>query len=106
MSWRNSAQRTGMNAQPLGNTRRWGSGASSGIGAGGYERAPPKRSYDYDMSRASHHEGARKRRSRWGDESDRKDASSAAITGNVSGQELDRYAIQVRLDEILSLIHI
>ena len=100
MSWRNSAQRTGMNAQPLGNTRRWGSGASSGIGAGGYERAPPKRSYNYDMSRASHHEGARKRRSRWGDESDRKDASSAAITGNVSGQELDRYAIQVRLDEI------
>ena len=89
-----------MNAQPLGNTRRWGSGASSGFGGGGYDRVPPKRPHDYDMSRASHHEGARKRRSRWGDESDRKDASSAAITGNVSGQELDRYAIQVRLDEI------
>lgn len=44
--------------------------------------------------------GGRKRRSRWGNEADRKDLSSAAIHGNVSGQELDRYAIQVRLDEI------
>ena len=32
MSWRNNAQRTGMNAQPLGNTRRWGGGSSSSSG--------------------------------------------------------------------------
>lgn len=35
MSWRNNAQRSGMNAQPLGAPRRWG-------GASGSERpAPP-----------------------------------------------------------------
>lgn len=95
MSWRSNAQRTGMNAQPLGNTRRWGSG-----GGDPAERDHPKRPYDDGASRGHAQDMARKRRSRWGSESDRKDLSSAAISGNVSGQELDRYAIQVRLDEI------
>ena len=93
-----------MNAQPLGSTRRWGSSSVSsggtGGGAGGYEREAPKRSFNYDMTREPAHDGARKRRSRWGNETDRKDVSSAAIPGNVSGQELDRYAVQVRMDEI------
>ena len=48
----------------------------------------------------THGAGPRKRRSRWGGASERADLGSAAISGNVSGQELDRYAIQVRLEEI------
>lgn len=98
-----------MNAQPLGQSRRWGGGGSGEYrDRGGYDRErdrnAPKRPYDYGAPRGGGEmpmsDGARKRRSRWGSESDRKDVSSAAISGNVSGQELDRYAIQVRLDEI------
>ena len=59
-----------MNAQPLGSTRRWGSSSvsSGGDGAGVYEREAPKRSFNHDMTREPAHEGARKRRSRWGNE--------------------------------------
>ena len=44
--------------------------------------------------------GARKRRSRWGNANERTDLSASAFAGNASGQELDRFAIQVRLEEI------
>ena len=43
--------------------------------------------------------GPRKRKSRWGDATD-KLTIPTAIGANVSAQELDKYAIQVRLDEI------
>lgn len=43
--------------------------------------------------------GPRKRKSRWGDAND-KVAVPTAISANVSAEELDKYAIQVRLDEI------
>lgn len=43
--------------------------------------------------------GPRKRKSRWGDAND-KITIPTAIGANVSAQELDKYAIQVRLDEI------
>lgn len=43
--------------------------------------------------------GPRKRKSRWGDAND-KLTIPTAIGANVSAQELDKYAIQVRLDEI------
>lgn len=42
---------------------------------------------------------ARKRKSRWGDAADKVDIPTA-IGSNVSAEELDKYAIQVRLDEI------
>lgn len=112
MSWRNNAQITGMNAQPLGNVRRWGTGGGS---AGANSGAPPandypKRRADDDAPRyggdgaasagGGGGYGARKRRSRWGGAAERTDGAPAAISGQVSAQELDRYAIQVRLDEI------
>ncbi|SPO31947.1 related to MSL5 - branch point bridging protein [Ustilago trichophora] len=43
--------------------------------------------------------GPRKRKSRWGDATD-KISIPTAIGANVSAEELDKYAIQVRLDEI------
>lgn len=43
--------------------------------------------------------GPRKRKSRWGDASD-KVTIPTAISANVSPEDLDKYAIQVRLDEI------
>lgn len=43
--------------------------------------------------------GPRKRKSRWGDAND-KVTVPTAIGANVSAEELDKYAIQVRLDEI------
>ena len=43
MSWRSKSQMTGMNAQPLGAPRRWGSGPAAAP-AGGAE--PPKRPAD------------------------------------------------------------
>ncbi|SPO31834.1 related to MSL5 - branch point bridging protein [Ustilago trichophora] len=43
--------------------------------------------------------GPRKRKSRWGDATD-KITIPTAIGANVSAEELDKYAIQVRLDEI------
>ncbi|WFD44739.1 hypothetical protein MPSI1_003410 [Malassezia psittaci] len=98
-----------MNAQPLGNTRRWGSaegGNRSGHATSNYDM--PKRRFDDEPARYSNdaHDngaggyGSRKRRSRWGGAAERTDGAPAAISGQVSAQELDRYAIQVRLDEI------
>ncbi|WFD03821.1 hypothetical protein MOBT1_002516 [Malassezia obtusa] len=98
MSWRNRAQITGMNAQPLGNARRWGSG--------GDQQDMPKRRADDEPPRygggggGDGGYGARKRRSRWGGVAERTDGAPAAFSGQVSAQELDRYAIQVRLEEI------
>lgn len=43
--------------------------------------------------------GPRKRKSRWGDAAD-KVTIPTAIGANVSAQDLDKYAVQVRLDEI------
>ncbi|EPQ31239.1 uncharacterized protein PFL1_01424 [Pseudozyma flocculosa PF-1] len=172
MSWRSNAQRTGMNAQPLGNARRWGGGGGAAspsqepaaAAGGGYGMSPPrpnpmgmggpnmgmggpnmgmggpnmgmgppgmggpgpgapgrdpreaaaaaaaavaasigiKRDRDDNGAAASPvgADGApRKRRSRWGDAADQVNIPTA-IGANVSQQELDRYAIQVRLDEI------
>ncbi|BEI83025.1 hypothetical protein CcaverHIS002_0308930 [Cutaneotrichosporon cavernicola] len=47
-------------------------------------------------------EGPRKRRSRWGDASERVDVSGLPVNiqGKVSASELDNYAIHVRLEEI------
>ena len=47
-------------------------------------------------------EGPRKRRSRWGDASERVEVPGlpVALTGKVSQAELDNYAIHVRLEEI------
>jgi splicing factor 1 len=47
-------------------------------------------------------DGPRKRRSRWGDASEKVDVSGlpVSITGKVSQTELDNYAIHVRLEEI------
>lgn len=47
-------------------------------------------------------DGPRKRRSRWGDASDKVDVAGlpTAVMGNVSQHELDNYAIHVRLEEI------
>ncbi|KAN0062562.1 hypothetical protein ACQY0O_005094 [Thecaphora frezii] len=143
MSWRNNAQRTGMNAQPLGNARRWGGGGgaanpnqdtpSGNYGAAQSHMGPPgmgppgmgssardpreaaaaaaaavaasigvKRDRD-EVGASATPPGAdgapRKRRSRWGDAADQVNIPTA-IGANVSQQELDRYAIQVRLDEI------
>ncbi|WFD07540.1 hypothetical protein MVES1_002906 [Malassezia vespertilionis] len=91
---------TGMNAQPLGNARRWGSnGGDDQNGSQGYDM---KRRADYGPPTNAQHDpnGPRKRRSRWGSTNERSDVANAAIAANVSGQELDRYAIQVRLEEI------
>lgn len=97
MSRRNNAQITGMNAQPLGHSRRWGGGG--GDQAPGPYDAPKRRADEPPRPHGGDDpHGARKRRSRWGAE--RSDVAPAAIQGPVSGQDLDRYAIQVRLEEI------
>lgn len=52
--------------------------------------------------RANDQDGPRKRRSRWGDASERVDVSGLPVNimGKVSASELDNYAIHVRLEEI------
>lgn len=62
--------------------------------------------WDDDRSRgrdpAPQDDGPRKRRSRWGDASERVDVSGLPVNimGKVSASELDNYAIHVRLEEI------
>ncbi|KAM0789319.1 hypothetical protein ACM66B_000156 [Microbotryomycetes sp. NB124-2] len=68
---------------------------------GGMPAAPPPPS----MSSASAPDangapGERKRRSRWGNEKVEGSAMPVAITGDVEGRELEKYAAQLRLDEI------
>lgn len=92
-----------MNAQPLGNSRRWGGGSGGGGDYAPPHDAPKRRAdepprYGGDAGGGGY--GARKRRSRWGGAAERTDGAPAAISGQVSAQELDRYAIQVRLEEI------
>ncbi|KAL9935401.1 hypothetical protein V8E36_005749 [Tilletia maclaganii] len=121
MSWRNASQQTGSNVAPLTAPRRWGGGGGGGDpsavpGAGGWggesaaaldgygsASAPAvkrEREDDAGTGEAGGDEAApRKRRSRWGDASD-KVAAPTAITAHVTQEELDKYAIQVRLEEI------
>ncbi|KAE8229892.1 hypothetical protein CF326_g5123 [Tilletia indica] len=106
MSWRSAAQQTGSNGAPLAAPRRWGGGGgesgSPEATFGSLSAAPVKR--ERDDEGVPDEVGAdgvapRKRRSRWGDASD-KIVVPTAITGHVSQEELDKYAIQVRLEEI------
>ncbi|WFD29846.1 hypothetical protein MSPP1_000860 [Malassezia sp. CBS 17886] len=87
MSWRSNAQITGMNAQPLGATRRWGPPRAEPEKP---PPEPPKRRAD---------EGPPPHPRDTGDASERADGPTT-IAANVSGRDLDRYAIQVRLEEI------
>ncbi|TKY86872.1 hypothetical protein EX895_004160 [Sporisorium graminicola] len=80
--------------------------ASIGIKRDRDAGGPPSTSYAAPSSSASAANdasgadgGPRKRKSRWGDAND-KLTIPTAIGANVSAQELDKYAIQVRLDEI------
>ncbi|KAJ9477201.1 Branchpoint-bridging protein [Pseudozyma hubeiensis] len=61
--------------------------------------APPSSSNAAASDASGADAGPRKRKSRWGDATD-KLTIPTAIGANVSAQELDKYAIQVRLDEI------
>ncbi|KAJ1018573.1 hypothetical protein NDA16_004855 [Ustilago loliicola] len=49
--------------------------------------------------------GPRKRKSRWGDANPTTSTIPTAIGANVSATDLDKYAIQVRLDEISRKLH-
>lgn len=71
-------------------------GGYGGRGRDSYD-GPKRRAIEMPQSRD---DGPRKRRSRWGGTAARGDTAPAAISANVSGQELDRYAVQVRLEEI------
>ncbi|CDW98781.1 hypothetical protein [Sporisorium scitamineum] len=77
--------------------------ASIGIKRDRDAGGPPSTSYAGTSTAALDASGAdggpRKRKSRWGDAKD-KLTIPTAIGANVSAQELDKYAIQVRLDEI------
>ncbi|KAK0527401.1 hypothetical protein OC834_004427 [Tilletia horrida] len=106
MSWRSAAQQTGSNVAPLTAPRRWGGGAAAGATSGdaGSPTGGPAIKREREDEAAPGEAGGdanapRKRRSRWGDASD-KVVVPTAITGHVSAEELDKYAIQVRLEEI------
>ncbi|CAD6899000.1 unnamed protein product [Tilletia laevis] len=103
--WRNVSNQTGSNGAPLTTPRRWGGGGGDDNPEASYASAGApsvKREREDDgVSGEVGPDGVtpRKRRSRWGDASD-KIVVPTAITGHVSQEELDKYAIQVRLEEI------
>lgn len=115
---RSNAQRTGTNDIPL-TTRRWGGGAPPSNASpspyggdpysggrppydqgGGYPSQPPPPAPSSRQEPPA--DQPRKRRSRWGDADAKSSLQGlpAVISANVSAQELDNYAIHVRLDEI------
>lgn len=124
-----NSQRTGANEAPLAGMRRWGGGGGNDSGGppqqqqqggygngGGYpERGvssyggggsmPPPSSLPSSMGNGAGSPSSnepRKRRSRWGDENDKIDVAGlpTAISGGVSGKDLEAYATHVRLEEI------
>nr|CDI56842.1 probable MSL5-branch point bridging protein [Melanopsichium pennsylvanicum 4] len=113
MSWRSNTQRTGMNAQPLQGARRWG-GSDAALAAAAAVAASIGLKRDRDVPSSSTTAsstvsatdpfpadgGPRKRKSRWGDAPSSTPAIPTAISSSVRPEDLDKYAIQVRLDEI------
>ncbi|KAK0552132.1 hypothetical protein OC846_001803 [Tilletia horrida] len=108
MSWRNNSQQTGSNVAPLAAPRRWGAGAGAAATESASESpftpiSAVKREREDDGAPSGEQgpDGVapRKRRSRWGDASDKVDVPTA-ITAQVSQGDLEKYAIQVRLEEI------
>ncbi|GAA6032667.1 hypothetical protein JCM8097_004870 [Rhodosporidiobolus ruineniae] len=59
---------------------------------------PPPPADSSSSAAASPAPGERKRKSRWGDKTET--AAPVAITGGVQEQDLEKYAVQLRLDEI------
>ncbi|PWN30296.1 hypothetical protein BDZ90DRAFT_257381 [Jaminaea rosea] len=53
MSWRNNSQRTGENAAPLQNARRWGGGGGAGGASDGYAPPPMATSASYGQDAAA-----------------------------------------------------
>ena len=84
--------------------RRWDDGGSKAVVE--FKDAPADRQLNSNSLLSGFAndavEGPRKRRSRWGDSTNKADTSAlpVSITGNVSQQELDNYATHVRLEEI------
>ncbi|OAV89051.1 hypothetical protein PTTG_08570 [Puccinia triticina 1-1 BBBD Race 1] len=116
--WRNGNKVTGTNDAPLGAPRRWGgsqsdpkdSGAFGGLGAPtSYTSAPTTNRDDAPPPPPPPASTApepppteRKRKSRWGAESEKVNVAGlpVAINGTVDAADLDRYAATLRLEQV------
>ncbi|KAK4048243.1 hypothetical protein OIV83_004948 [Microbotryomycetes sp. JL201] len=77
-----------------------GDSYNRGPPGGGMAPPPPPSSSSAPAADVNGVPGERKRRSRWGNEKVEGTALPVAITGDVEGRELEKYAAQLRLDEI------
>lgn len=121
MSWRNQGI-TGSNNIPLGKSRRFGGGGDSEDASPRGERETSEAAFsdrdrdrdrDRDLKRGRSPERApyngdgpkpRKKRNRWGDASDNKAAGlmalPTAVTATMTSEQLEAYAVHVRIEEI------
>lgn len=132
MSWRNQGI-TGSNNIPLGNRRRFGGDEGSPPAEDSYSysgpaegeslkrgRSPVRGLFTLSLFNRNHlltstelnPDGTKKRkkRNRWGDATDNKAAGlmnlPTAVTGNMTSEQLDAYALHLRIEEISQKLRI
>ncbi|KAH9873372.1 Branchpoint-bridging protein [Plenodomus biglobosus] len=114
MSWRNQGI-TGSNNIPLGNRRRFGGDDGGDGGGGGYNpSAPAEGLSELKRGRSPTREAdgprQRKKRNRWGDASENKAAGlmglPTAIYSAMTTEQLDAYALHLRIEEITQKLKI
>jgi splicing factor 1 len=98
MSWRNKGGITGTNNIPLGPRKRFGNRSESPADSDGPN---PAKMLDRDGARS------RKRKNRWGPEASSKENKilglmglQTALTGVMTPEQIDAYALQLRIEEI------
>ncbi|KAF2101362.1 hypothetical protein NA57DRAFT_53334 [Rhizodiscina lignyota] len=113
MSWRNQGI-TGSNNVPLGTRRRFGGSESATPSDVGFETPEPPETMKRGRSptRELNPDGTkrRKKRNRWGEASDNKAAGlmglTTAITANMTAEQLEAYALHLRVEEISQKLRI
>ncbi|CAH7669585.1 hypothetical protein BY996DRAFT_6430879 [Phakopsora pachyrhizi] len=116
--WRNGNKVTGTNDAPLGAPRRWGGGQSDPKEAGAFGGLGAPTSYTSAPTTNREEElppppppaanapepppTERKRKSRWGAETEKVDVAGlpVAINGTIDTADLDRYAANLRLEHV------
>ncbi|KAI6781157.1 branch point bridging protein (MSL5) [Emericellopsis cladophorae] len=109
MSWRSQGI-TGSNNIPLGNRRRFGGDDGDDMASSGTPDRDLKRGRDPEPRGEADGPRRRKKRNRWGDQSENKAAGlmglTTAIMGSMTAEQLDAYALHLRIEEISQKLRI